>query len=640
MRISPYLAACIPASLILLLSYCRFSEQKPEQATTEGYWGHVDTIGYVGMSTCASCHPSHHQSYLRTGMGRSFGLASRERSDADYSAHPRVYDEQLNLYYQPFWRRDTLFIAEFRLDGKDTVHYLEERIRYVIGSGQHTNSHLIERDGYLYQAPITFYTQDGRWDMAPGFEGGHNSRFARMIQSECMTCHNGLPDPVTTSLNAFHTVPNGIDCERCHGPGAEHVRQKLAGLSVDTANHIDYSIINPARLSLELQIDLCQRCHLQGVSVLNEGSDWYDFLPGHRIREHWNVFLPDFEGQEGEFLMASQAERLRRSACFISSGEISCMTCHNPHVSVKETAREVFNKPCRSCHEQGDDCSAGMALRLQNQDDCSNCHMPRSGSVDIPHVTITDHKVSIPGRSVPAQAEFRGLECLTDENPSAITMGKAYLSFYEAFSNRSAMLDSARHYLNRAKSEQLAEGEWLRNMLHLHYLADEYDQASALLEGLEPQQWNDAWSCYRAGECLMIRGDQARALDWLSRSVELLPAHPEFRLKQANALALLGRMPEALSAYETVLSQDRRSVSAWSNLGFLKLQQSDLVQGERFLLEAARLDPDYLPARLHLAQLYKIQNRQAPADSLMRHLLKHHSAAEEVQQLAQRWKNP
>lgn len=71
-----------------------------------------------------------------------------------------------------------------------------EKISYIVGSGQHTNSHLIDINGYLHQAPITFYTQKGQWDLAPGFEKGQNTRFERKIEMECITCHNGYPEQV------------------------------------------------------------------------------------------------------------------------------------------------------------------------------------------------------------------------------------------------------------------------------------------------------------------------------------------------------------------------------------------------------------------------------------------------------------
>ncbi|MCB0623595.1 MAG: pilus assembly protein TadD, partial [Saprospiraceae bacterium] len=117
-------------------------------------------VAYVGMETCRSCHPNVYQSFIQTGMGRSFGPGNRQKSAATTEAHALVYDEQKNFYYHPFFRDSQLYILEFRLENGDTVHRRLERVDYIVGSGQHTNSHIVDFGGYIYQAPITFYTQD------------------------------------------------------------------------------------------------------------------------------------------------------------------------------------------------------------------------------------------------------------------------------------------------------------------------------------------------------------------------------------------------------------------------------------------------------------------------------------------------
>ena len=76
-----------------------------------------------------------------------------------------------------------MYIREFRLKNQDTIHNRIEKVSYIVGSGQHTNSHIIDINGYIFQAPITYYTQDRKWDMAPGFDK-NNSRFERLLATE------------------------------------------------------------------------------------------------------------------------------------------------------------------------------------------------------------------------------------------------------------------------------------------------------------------------------------------------------------------------------------------------------------------------------------------------------------------------
>lgn len=664
-------------------------QSRASMAPGHGYWAAVDSVSYVGMATCAICHPAQHQSYIQTGMGRSFAPASRERSDADFSGHPEVFDAERDLHYRPFWRGEALMVAEFRLLGSDTVHYREEQVDHIIGSGQHTNSHLVERDGYLYQAPVTFYTQEGRWDLAPGFEGGYSTRFERPIETECITCHNGHSVHRAGTRNAYEAIPAGIDCERCHGPGAQHVRQKLAGVLVDTAEHIDYSIVNPGKLALDRQLDLCQRCHLQGVAVLNDGSDWYDFRPGDRIQEHWNVFLPDFgrlpaakamaTGTAGgeqttadqAFLMASQAERLQDSPCFLATGGFGCITCHNPHVSVRVTARKTFNAACIGCHggskhPQGL-CGLPLAERVIPEDawasriyaggrlpesaersnDCSACHMPRSGAVDIPHVTITDHKVRVPKAqehpdappSAAGPAQFLGLECLTDSSPDPLTRARAYLRFHEAFNRTAAMLDSAEAWLARChpdRNPRIDADLLVRSRLHALWLRGDFPTAAALVADRKPDAWEDAWACYRAGEAFAALKQNQKAEAWFGRSAVLLPLDAGMQIKHANALAALGRRKEAMAGYARALELNPNRADAHSNLGYLLLQEGAGPAAETHFRTACALDPDYLPARLHLIQWLALDGQTKAARDLLHQSLEMHPEAPELQALQAR----
>ena len=106
------------------------------------YQNHADDVAYMGMETCASCHGDKHATFVHTGMGLSFDSATRQKSSAHFGAEHTVYDTANDLHYLPHWKNDKLYIKEYRLDQGDTTHLLDVRINYIVGSGQHTNSHL------------------------------------------------------------------------------------------------------------------------------------------------------------------------------------------------------------------------------------------------------------------------------------------------------------------------------------------------------------------------------------------------------------------------------------------------------------------------------------------------------------------
>ncbi|MBK9016710.1 MAG: hypothetical protein IPM82_23000 [Saprospiraceae bacterium] len=429
-----------------------------------------------------------------------------------------------------------MYVLEYRLgDDGDTIHHRLEKISYIVGSGQHTNSHIINENGYLYQAPVTWYTQEKRWDLAPGFKE-NNSRFGRWLTDECITCHNHLPEQVPGSMNRFSKMPTGIECERCHGPGKLHVEEKLRGLVVDTAKQADYSIVNPRRLPRDLQMDLCQRCHLQGVAVLNEGKTFFDFKPGMRLSEVLNVYLPRYTDSHEHFIMASQADRLRMSECFKNSPELSCITCHQPHRSVEITPASQYNNACLKCHATNA-CTEKPELRASKSDNCVACHMPKSGSTDIPHVRITDHRIGLPSQRdksamtttiAPQKKAFLGIQNLTKPNPSPLDMARGYLAMHDKYIASPVMLDSAAFYLSKSKEkpEQL-----LPVKVHLMFLKQDWEGILAIKfpDGMKL----DAWTAYRVGEACMNKGYAESALHYYDLAVQDYPLHLDFLRKKA-----------------------------------------------------------------------------------------------------------
>jgi len=455
---------------LMLLTYCNDnprseSSEIPKKDKELVKWRNLDDdVAYVGESVCKNCHYEIHQSFHQTGMGQSFGPADRDVSDAgfDYSS---VTDSLSGFQYRVYWENDsTMIVEETYLEEGKIIHERKEEIDHIVGSGQHTNSHIWMHNGYAHQAPVTFYTQKGIWDLAPGFEDGNNSRFDRKLGLECISCHNAYPKFEKESVNKYYSMPAGIDCERCHGPGALHVKEKQEGILIDTEKEIDYSIVNPANLDFEYQVDLCQRCHLQGNAVLKEGKDWFSFKPGMRLREMAEVFMPVFN-DKSTVVMASHPDRLVQSKCFTKSinntKQMTCISCHNPHLGITQTKKEYYITQCKNCHNSGEQvlCSEDPELREIKNNNCISCHMPPSSSVDIPHVSITDHYIRIPEKDSQQKTDFQkeplGIVCRTNKKPSAETMAKAYLYYFEKFYQKAEFLDSANYYLERIPEDKL-----------------------------------------------------------------------------------------------------------------------------------------------------------------------------------------
>ncbi len=632
-----------------------------------GYLNHGDSASYVGMEVCRSCHMDIYKTYVQTGMGQSFDLATHNKSAADFNSSS-LCDEYSDLCYSAFWSGEEFRMKEYRIESGDTTHQRIQKIDYIIGSGQHTNSHIYNTGGYLHQAPMTFYTQDKRWDLPPGYEGGKNTRFDRKVGLECLSCHNSYPSMVLGSENKYTNIPNGINCERCHGPGSIHVSRKQKGEKIDTSKFIDYSIVNPGKLNIQQQFDLCQRCHLQGNAVLKDGKSFYDFKPGMVLSDFWTVFLPKYENAEEEFIMASHADRLKMSACFLeTSGKISnssnpqtlkplkpykqaltCVTCHNPHVSVKQTGKEIFNNACNKCHStETTFCSEKSAVRKQKSDNCISCHMPRSGSIDIPHVTVTDHFIRKPSREFGGKnkkesvKKFIGLYAINESNPSLIVRAKAYLYQYEKFEKAPYYLDSAKYILESGVNKHDEFETWI----HYYFILQDYPAIVTLASALEKEillktrlntkSWDNkhAWTAYRIGEAFYNTGDMIWAERFLEKAVDLAAFNPEFMNKLGVVQISLKKYAEATSNFNFLTSGTPLYAPGWCNAGYLELLLGNDSKAEKYYMEAIKLDPDYEQAWLNMAGLYLYRKDQKKFNETFRILQKKFPGSQKVANL-------
>ncbi len=553
------------------------------------FLNHADSVQYVGISTCASCHPDKLETFQHTGMGLSFNHATKRKSSATFGAHVIVHDSNSGFSYHPYFLNDEFFIKEYRIQNGDTVYQQDVRVDYIVGSGQHTNSHIVEEEGYLYQAPITFYVQEGKWDLAPGFEL-QNSRFNRVLDAECISCHNSMPKMIGESRFKFEQVGLGIDCERCHGPGSLHVKERASGGGVDIRTETDRTIVNPAKLSLERQIDVCQRCHLQGLNLLKKDKQFVDFKPGMKLSDVFDIYLPDFEGNQDEFDMANHAARFQKSECFIqtkgSDKDFTCITCHNPHISVEHTNTNVYNASCGECHSK-EKCSADQKERLAVGDDCVQCHMPRLRTEDIAHVSVHDHYIRKPIQKDEVEKVKRliGLYAVNNPNPKPSEQIRAYLEYWEKF-------DKNPFYLNRAK-EMLINHPNLLLQLKYYYLTEDYSSAVAQSYS-ETESDMSAWELFMVGVSCENTNRLSQAVYYLQKAYEKDPTDQNIGVRLMKLYLTRNEVNKAERLIGDLLQEFPKNGSVRNGQARVLIMGGRLEEAKAILTEAYRLEPDML----------------------------------------------
>jgi predicted CXXCH cytochrome family protein len=576
-----------------------------------------NTSEFADSSQCATCHPNEAEAYKRTGMGRSFFRPATENTIEDYKSKNTLYHVASDRHYTLIERNGRFYQRRHQIgfDGKP-ANVMEDEIHYVIGSGNHARTylHLTDQKKFV-ELPIAWYSENGGyWGMNPGYDWKHHSDFRRKITMECVFCHNGYPETRTDSDRADMEAvfpgnnPEGIDCQRCHGPGAAHVK------SPDASN-----IINPARLSRVRNLEVCMQCHLETTSaplpyaVRRFDRGVFSYKAGEPLADYMIHFdhAPG-TGHDDKFEIASSVYRLQKSLCFQRS-EMTCTTCHNPHdIPRGEAATERYVGVCQSCHGEAIS-QLNAAKRHPLSGDCLGCHMPKRRTDDVVHAVMTDHYIQ---RRKPA----RDLLAKIDEHhePNANAYRGEVVSYYppqlagvpesELYASvaqvtaKANLREGTQRLANAVAKESPRSGAFYFELGQAYADANSHDLAINMYQETL-KRMGDYWpALHRLGLSLMRAGRPEAAVDYLERASNKSTegtVHSELGLLYRQ----LGRVPDALRALKKAVKVDPRFPPAHHNLGGLLLDSGDLKAAEESFREAIRLQPDLAASHASLGRL-------------------------------------
>ena len=513
-------------------------------------------------------------------MGRSFFKPSNANTIEDIAGRPEYYHRLSDSHYRMTTRNGQYFQRRWQLDatGKE-INVEEVKIDYVMGSGNHARSYLHRTErGMLIELPLGWYPdKGGEWGMVPGSDTQH-PQTRRFVSYKCMFCHNAYPEiPATNVAPGSDPVfpgelPQGIDCQRCHGPGGEHVR--TLGRS---------GIVNPAKLTPERRMEVCMQCHLETTSgripaVLQRfDRGTFSYLPGQPLAD----FAISFDhapgtGHEAKFEAVSSVYRLRQSRCFLeSNGKLECATCHDPHRAPRgEEALKFYSRACLSCHT-----SKHPEGVVATSADCISCHMPKRRVDDAPHVVMTDHLIQ---RRAPANAlaEFA-------ERPPEEYHGEV-VPYYP-----SPLPDTAENDLYRAVAQVGLGNNVASGLPELVRLIDDAKPREAEFYMVLGDGWKsegrtqEAAAAYR--KAWQLKPDSARAMralaavdtehaeQVLAHAVQVAPDDPESWFRYGVLTSSAERIQKAVTLDPWLPDQSRRL--------------AEVTHSEAALKDALRTDP-------------------------------------------------
>ena len=276
--------------------------------------------------------------------------------------------EPSQLQYSIF-KRDGAYVL------RRTSPPFEKRIDYAIGSGNHSTTFVHRgENGKLRELPVSWYAENGGfWNMSPGYDRPDHSDFRREVADSCLFCHNGYPSKANGGM------AEGLDCQRCHGPGELHAAGKGP-------------IVNPAKLSPQRGLEVCLQCHLESASrtlpdsIRRLGRTPFSYRPGEPLGSFMLYFQFANSPTEDRITVNGSGYGLLKSKCFSESyGRLTCTTCHNPHRQLTSSeAKQHYDRVCRGCH---------AAAHQPSTSNCADCHMQKRRTEDAVHVVLTDHRI-------------------------------------------------------------------------------------------------------------------------------------------------------------------------------------------------------------------------------------------------------
>lgn len=330
---------------------------------------------YVGDAACVSCHKEQGLSYLHTSHHLTSQLANKESVLGSFHEGSNI----LTIVDPTTTSEPFLY---FKMEAKDGGYYetavtgwgnqvqtRTEPINIVTGSGVRGATYLYWQGSQLYELPVSYWTDGRQWINSPGYENG-SVDFSRRVNPGCLECHATYIRPLSQdpSTNRYDrdSLVTGISCERCHGPGANHVaRQKAGSASASTGQ----AILNPAKFSRDRQVDLCALCH-NGVQR-EATAPPFSYMPGKPLSDYFRLLQTD--PAEHPDVHGNQVGLLQRSRCYLSSPNMTCSTCHDVHA--KEQPAAAYSAKCLTCH-QWQSCGVSKTIGHSIANNCIDCHMP------------------------------------------------------------------------------------------------------------------------------------------------------------------------------------------------------------------------------------------------------------------------
>ena len=328
------------------------------RAPVAGHQASSMSASYVGSAACKSCHGNIYARWSKTRMANVV---------RDPREHPDAIIPDLS-------KPDPL------------VTFAKDDIALVYGSKW--------KQRYFKKVGDDFFPLPAQWDVTHKIWRPYNVKpgtdwwtkfypednMSRPTGPTCDGCHSVNYDVATKKVTEWN-----VGCEKCHGPGSDHVKQPSPA-----------NIVNPARLNYVDASNTCIQCHSQGQPLtppsVGKAYDWpVGFHMGKRLDDFWKLEEHKIGATTFTHFADGTAHKNRMQGNdFVTSlmytHGIACFSCHDAHGTDNNALlRKPANSLCLDCH--GPNSPNGPHAPTIEQhthhkagsegNECIACHMPK-----------------------------------------------------------------------------------------------------------------------------------------------------------------------------------------------------------------------------------------------------------------------
>jgi predicted CXXCH cytochrome family protein len=339
-------------------------EQQTQQAT-------ITLAHYVGSQSCEKCHADVYERWKQTPM-------------ANVVRDPREHPEAL--------------IPNLASNG--VSRFNRNQVAFVYGSLWKQRYFTKIGDDY-FPLPAQWEVKNHKWSkyfVRPGTDWWvpffPPDNMQRPTGPTCDGCHS-----VGYDIHTKRVAEWNVGCERCHGPGSEHIEHPTRA-----------NIFNPSHANYVEASDTCIQCHSQGrpVTVPLEGKyyDWpVGYQVGKRLQDYWRLEEPTLGAADFYYFPDGTAHKNRMQGNdFVQSvmyrRGLTCFSCHDVH-GTNNYAQLIkpADKLCLDCHgplSPNGPRTATIEGHTHHKlgsagSQCIACHMPQIESEGPPNTLVHAH---------------------------------------------------------------------------------------------------------------------------------------------------------------------------------------------------------------------------------------------------------